>query len=118
MLVVEMAAWRDFGPLRYPTWWRSHMRLAPAEPAIYFEHVAGITRGMRVQWAFEPQGDAATLVRITHEWGGPPWPLLGAAAWDLVIGPFFVSFIATRTLAGIAAEAERRHHRARQGSHS
>src|SRR6266581_7070582 len=23
--VVEMAAWRPFGPLRYPAWWVSHM---------------------------------------------------------------------------------------------
>ena len=24
---VEMAAWRPFGPLRYPTWWVSEMRV-------------------------------------------------------------------------------------------
>jgi uncharacterized membrane protein len=108
---VEMSAWRDFaGPLRYPTWWVSDMRAVAAEPAIYFEHVEGITRGMQVKWSFEPRpGErGTTLVRITHEWVGPPWPVIGAVAWRQVIGPGFVSFIAQRTLAGIAAEAERR----------
>jgi ribosome-associated toxin RatA of RatAB toxin-antitoxin module len=105
---VEMSAWRDFaGPLRYPTWWVSEMRVAPDEPAIYFEHVDGITRRMDVKWAFEPHVDG-THVRITHAWAGPPWPLIGSLAWRHVIGPHFVSFIAARTLAGVAREAERR----------
>jgi ribosome-associated toxin RatA of RatAB toxin-antitoxin module len=108
--IVEMAAWRDFvGPLRYPTWWVSRMRVAPDEPAIYFEHVDGITRGMIVKWSFE-QRPGGTHVRITHAWDGPPWPVIGGAAWQLVIGPHFVSYIAARTLAGVAREAERRLH--------
>lgn len=105
---VEMAAWRDFaGPLRYPTWWVSDMHVDEREPAIFFRHVDGITSGMDVKWAFLPT-DAGTLIRITHEWDGPPWPLIGPFAWRAVIAPQFVSFIATRTLAGIAAEIERR----------
>lgn len=104
---VEMAAWRDFaGPLRYPTWWLSEMHVAEDEPAIYFTHVGGITRGMDVKWSFLSSGDG-TLVRITHAWDGPAWPLIGGIAWRLVIGPRFVSVIAGRTLAGIAREAER-----------
>lgn len=105
---VEMSAWRDFaGPLRYPTWWLSDMRLDEKEPAIYFEHVEGITRGMQVKWSFQLHGRDATRVRITHEWAGPRWPLVGPAAWRFIIGPHFVSCIARRTLAGVAAEAER-----------
>jgi ribosome-associated toxin RatA of RatAB toxin-antitoxin module len=105
---VEMAAWRDFaGPLRYPTWWVSDMHVVEDEPAIYFTHVEGITRRMEVKWAFEPRA-GGTHVRITHAWVGPPWPLIGPLAWQRVIGPHFVSVIAQRTLAGIAAEAERR----------
>jgi hypothetical protein len=104
---VEMAAWRDFGgPLRYPVWWLSDMHVVATEPAIYFTHVAGITRRMLVKWAFLPHAQR-TLVRITHAWDGPRWPLIGRFAWRHVIGPHFVSFVATRTLAGIAAEAER-----------
>jgi len=106
---VEMAAWRDFGgPLRYPTWWVSEMHVEPARPAVLYRHVDGITRGMDVIWEFHPAGGDATQVRITHRWTGPPWPLIGTFAWERVIGPHFVSAIAQRTLAGVAAEAERR----------
>lgn len=112
---VEMAAWRDFaGPARYPTWWVSDMYIAEHEPAIYFTHVDGITRGMDVKWAFTPL-DGGTHVRITHAWRGPPWPLIGGPAWRLVIGPHFVSAIAARTLLGVGADAERR---ARDGAAS
>lgn len=105
---VEMAAWRDFlGPLRYPTWWVSDMHVAEDEPAIYFKHVAGVTRRMDVKWAFN-EAPGGTHVVITHAWDGPRWPLIGGFAWRNVIGPHFVSFIASRTLAGVAREAERR----------
>lgn len=104
---VEMAAWRLFpGRIRYPTWWLSEMRADEAEPAIHYRHVAGITAGMIVKWSFFPH-PTGTLVRITHEWAGPRWPLIGGIAWTRVIGPHFVSAIAQRTLAGVAAEAAR-----------
>ena len=106
---IEMSAWRDFaGPLRYPTWWVSDMHVSASEPAIYFTHVDGITTRMVVKWSFLERARDRTDVRITHAWDGPRWPLIGRLAWERVIGPFFVSAIAQRTLAGIAAEAERR----------
>jgi ribosome-associated toxin RatA of RatAB toxin-antitoxin module len=105
--VVAMSAWRDFGgPLRWPTWWTSQMRAEPDVPAVHYQHIAGITRGMTVTWSFVPR-TGGTHVSITHEWHGPPWPLIGGIAWKHVIAPFFVSVIAQRTLAGVAAEAER-----------
>ena len=103
--VVEMAAWRPFGPLRYPTWWVSEMRIDPAAPAVRYRHVRGITRGMAVEWAFAPAG-RGVAVTITHVWRGPPWPLVGAPAATLVIGPLFIHRIAQLTLAGIARAAE------------
>jgi hypothetical protein len=107
---VEMAAWRDFGgPLRYPTWWVSDMHIDETEPAILFRHVDGITRGMDVKWSFHVRGEYETLVRITHAWAGPPWPLIGSIAWRAVIAPHFVRAIARRTLVGIGAEAVRLH---------
>ncbi len=105
---VEMAAWRHFaGPIRYPTWWVSEMLVDADEPAVHYRHVEGITRGMIVKWAFESIADDTTFVVLTHKWDGPPWPLIGGFAWRRVIGPHFVSAIAQRTLAGVAAEAER-----------
>lgn len=106
--IVEMAAWRDFaGPLRYPTRWVSEMRADPDEPAVHYTHIDGITRGMIVVWAFHARADGSTHVRLTHSWDGPAWPLVGRFAWRHVIAPHFVSFIARRTLAGVAREAER-----------
>lgn len=96
---VEMAAWRPFGLLRYPTWWVSEMWVLPS-PAVRYRHVEGITRGMDVEWRFLREGDHVT-VTIVHEWRGPAWPVIGplAAAW--VIGPVFIHGIASRTLAGV-----------------
>ena len=104
--VVEMAAWRPFGPLKYPTWWVSEMRIDRQVPAVYYRHVRGITTGMDVMWQFVSTPDG-TDVTIVHEWQGPPWGPLRhpAAAW--VIGPVFVHGIATRTLAGLARAVER-----------
>jgi hypothetical protein len=73
---------------------------------VRFRHVAGITKGMEVEWSFAPEGDA-TRVRIVHLWNGPRWPLVGIVAAKAVIGPVFVHGIASRTLAGLAAVAER-----------
>ena len=105
--VVEMAAWRDFlGPLRWPTWWLSEMESEPDVPIVRYRHIDGITRGMVVRWEFLPAGGPGTLVRVVHEWDGPDWPLVGGIAANAVIGPHFVSAIATRTIAGVCAAAE------------
>ncbi|HTT68058.1 MAG TPA: SRPBCC family protein [Gemmatimonadales bacterium] len=105
--VVEMAAWRRFGPVRWPTWWVSEMRIDPDAPVVRYRHVRGITRGMDVEWSFVPGAGDGVAVTITHRWGGPPWPLVGRAAAGLVIGPVFIHAIARRTLAGIGRVAER-----------
>ncbi|MGH7502705.1 MAG: SRPBCC family protein [Longimicrobiales bacterium] len=104
---VEMAAWRNFGgPIRYPTWWVSEMRIDEHEPAVFYRHIDGLTRGMEVKWEFMVEQDG-THVRIAHSWDGPAWPIVGGFAWRAVIAPHFVSAIATGTLAGIARETER-----------
>ena len=106
--VVEMAAWRPFGPLRWPAWWMSEMWVLPARREVRYRHVKGITRGMDVVWTVEREGGGSRAT-IVHEWRGPAWPLIRrpAAAW--VIGPVFVHGIAARTLAGIAKAAEAEH---------
>lgn len=101
---VEMAAWRPFGPVRYPARWVSEMRAEPPH-RVRYRHVRGITSGMDVEWRLASQPDGVR-VTIVHEWSGPAWPLVGplAAAW--VIGPIFVHGIAARTLAGVKRRAE------------
>lgn len=104
---VEMAAWRHFGPIGYPTWWLSEMDHDPERRTVTYRHVGGVTRGMDVLWEVVPAAEGRTLLRIVHEWSGPAWPLVGRLAADRVIGPHFIHFIASRTLAGVAREAER-----------
>jgi hypothetical protein len=105
--LVEMAAWRPFGPLQWPTWWRSAMTVDAATREVRYRHVAGITTGMDVLWTIESHGDGWSDVTIVHTWDGPPWPGLRRIAAEWVIGPVFVHGIASRTLAGIARAAER-----------
>jgi hypothetical protein len=108
--LVEMAARRPFGPVAWPVWWVSEMRIDAERPVVLYTHVRGITTGMEVEWSFHPNPDGSTLVRIVHEWGdGPRWPLPGVlrrAIAAAVIGPVFIHHVASRTLAGIARAVE------------
>ncbi len=103
--VVEMAAWRPFGPVRYPTWWVSEMETDPDTRTIRYRHIRGITREMEVEWSITGT-DGAVDVSIVHDWAGPGWPVIGRLAADLVIGPLFIRGIASRTLAGVKRKAE------------
>jgi ribosome-associated toxin RatA of RatAB toxin-antitoxin module len=106
-LLVEMAAWRPFGRLKYPTWWVSEMWVDRVAAAVHYRHVRGITTGMDVVWQLEP-ASGGTEVSIVHQWSGPRWPVIGSLAAAWVIGPVFIHGIASRTLAGIARYVERR----------
>jgi ribosome-associated toxin RatA of RatAB toxin-antitoxin module len=91
--LVEMAASRDGIPVR----WRAKQELFPEEPRITFRHVGGVTKGMEVEWLFEPAGDGAVRVAILHDLH-LGWPLIGGLVAERIIGPFFVSNIAGKTL--------------------
>lgn len=103
--LVEMSAYRPFGLFTWPTWWESEMWVDEPRREVRYRHVRGVTRGMDVLWTMEPH-QAGTRATIVHEWTGPRWPLIGPWAADFVIGPLFVSGIASRTLLGIAKAAE------------
>jgi ribosome-associated toxin RatA of RatAB toxin-antitoxin module len=106
--LVEMAARRMFGPLGYPVWWASEMWADESVPVVRYRHVAGITKGMDVEWRFKPEGDV-TRVEIVHDWPrGPRWPLIGRFAANAVIGPVFIHHVAGMTLAGVKREVELR----------
>ena len=104
--IVEMAAWRPFGRLRYPTWWVSEMWVNPEAGTVRYRHIRGITAGMDVEWKVIPT-EEGTNVTIVHEWTGPAWPLIRRPAAEWVIGPVFIHGIASRTLAGLARAVER-----------
>jgi ribosome-associated toxin RatA of RatAB toxin-antitoxin module len=107
--LVEMAAWRPFGAINFPTWWVSEMTIDRPAGEIRYRHVRGITREMQVVWRLVEDGEgseAGVQVEIVHTWDGPRWPLIGRLAANLVIGPVFIHGIASRTLAGIKRAAE------------
>jgi ribosome-associated toxin RatA of RatAB toxin-antitoxin module len=103
--VVEMAAWRPFGFIKYPTWWLSEMETDSGRHTVRYRHIGGITTGMDVEWKLEQRGDRVD-VTIVHEWDGPRWPLISWIAANWVIGPVFIHGIASRTLAGVKRKAE------------
>lgn len=110
--LVEMSANRPFGPVGWPTGWLSEMSVQHDVPLIRFRHVGGVTTRMDVAWEFHDRSDGGsprTHVRIVHTWNGPRWPIIGPFAATAVIGPVFVHGIASRTLAGLAAVAEKQH---------
>src|SRR5690606_10512360 len=94
-------------------WWVSEMWLDRDAPAVHYRHVAGITTGMDVVWSFVAVDDGSTAVEIVHEWDtGPAWPLprsIRRSIADWIIGPVFIHHVASRTLAGVRAAAERVH---------
>lgn len=113
--LVEMSANRPFqvkAPggglhINWPTRWVSEMAVDKNRPSIRYRHVGGITKEMEVEWSFSLTS-AGTHVRIVHLWDGPRrLRLIGRLAATRVIGPVFVHGIASRTLAGLAAVAER-----------
>ena len=103
--LVEMAAWRPFGVVKYPTWWVSEMIVIPAEHRVLYKHVKGVTKGMEVEWRLTEVAETVDIT-IVHEWAGPRWPLIGKLAAELVIGPVFIHAIASRTLAGVKNNTE------------
>lgn len=103
---VYMAAYRDFGPIRWPIWWESEMEIDRDALTVRYRHVGGITTGMDVEWRVESAAAGGSRVEIVHEWEGPRWPLIGGFAARHVIGPHFVHVVAGRTLAGVKRAAE------------
>src|SRR5579884_689909 len=89
---VEMAAWRGVLPVR----WKAEQVNDPNVPLVSFRHLAGWTKGMRVEWRFESSG-AQTRVTIDHELHSP---------LAKFIGTYFIDPIATRTLRCMKAVAE------------
>src|SRR2546430_16313439 len=58
--IVEMAAWRPFGPLRYPTRWVSEMTIDVCRREIRHPHVPGITRCIDDALRVAPAGPGGT----------------------------------------------------------
>ncbi len=100
--VVAMGAWQDVFPIR----WVAEQTNDPVAPHIAFRHVRGWTRGMDVEWIFEPHG-GGTRVTIEHRLRFR-FPL--AADWigKHLVSDYFIHGVAAKTLARVKALAEGR----------
>ena len=98
--VVEMAARRGWIPIR----WTAEQRNDPARPHIAFRHLRGWTRGMEVEWRFEPT-QIGTRVSIEHRLEFR-FPVASGWLGRRIVSDFFIDYVARRTLARMKALAE------------
>ena|ERR1051326_3335478 len=99
--IVEMAARRDVAlGLGFPLRWQARQTVSPEQWHIDFDHVAGPTRGMHVEWRFDVIDARGIEVTIRHHFA-PRWPVPGGLI-DLIVGEYFVNGVARRTLRRIA----------------
>jgi ribosome-associated toxin RatA of RatAB toxin-antitoxin module len=105
--VARMGASRDGLPVS----WLAYQERFPDEPRITFRHIGGFTRGMQVSWTFE-EHDGLVTVRIAHDFR-KGWPVLDRFVSATVVGEWFVSAIAGKTLVQVKllAEGDREAHR-------
>lgn len=89
---------------RIPVSWKAVQRPIPERSEIEFEHVGGMTRGMRVRWRLVPGADGVD-VSIDHAFD-LRWPLVGEFVARRIIGDQFIAPIAGRTLRRIKQLAE------------
>jgi ribosome-associated toxin RatA of RatAB toxin-antitoxin module len=90
--VVEMAARRGFWPVR----WTALLQPRPGERRIYFTHLKGPARGMKVYWELTEAGKA-TDVAIRHELTLEV-PLIRTSLGKRIVSEGFIRPIASKTL--------------------
>jgi uncharacterized membrane protein len=98
--IVAMGAWQDVFPIR----WVAQQISDPVTPHIRFRHLRGWTRGMDVEWIFEPI-TGGTRVTIEHRL---QFAFPVAAEWlgRHLVSAYFVHGVAAKTLARMKALAE------------
>lgn len=98
---LRMTAWRGWLPVT----WLTSFSWDPSIPVMRFRHVGGLTTGMYVEWNFHPiPGSEQTSVAITHDL--TPIKGMRRQLLEYVIGPYFVDYIAGRTLKYMKAHIE------------
>lgn len=99
--VVQMAAMRSWIPVQ----WTSEQEIDRNGMQVRFHHLRAFTKGMEVVWTFVPVHDGVE-VRIRHDLK-PTIPLVGRFIAEKIIGQFFISHIASQTLAHLKRYVER-----------
>lgn len=99
--IVQMAAKRSWIPIK----WTSELEIDQTKMEIRFHHLKAFTKNMRVVWTFLPVA-AGTNVKIRHELQ-ISIPLLGYILTDIIIGKFFIHYVANQTLIHMKKYAEK-----------
>ncbi|BDE07031.1 hypothetical protein WPS_23070 [Vulcanimicrobium alpinum] len=97
---VAMSAWRDIFPVR----WVARQTNDPRTPHIAFHHLRGWTRGMDVEWIFEPLA-GGTRVTIEHRLAFA-FPVAPEWIGRHVVSGYFIHGVAAKTLARVKELAE------------
>lgn len=97
--VVVMAATRSGIPIS----WTSEQIIDREKMEVHFNHLKAFTKGMHVVWTFTDT-PAGILVEIAHDLNFRI-PALAPIA-DLIIGNFFISSVANKTLRCMKAYVE------------
>ncbi len=98
--VVAMGAWQDVFPIQ----WVAEQTNDPATPHIAFHHLRGWTRGMDVEWIFEPVA-GGTRVTIEHRLNFL-FPVAAEFLGKHLVSDYFVHGVAAKTLARVKTLAE------------
>jgi len=88
---VTMAGMRGWIPIS----WKSKFEVDREKTELRFTHLKAFTKGMVVVWKYEEEGDGVR-VTILHDLKFRIPPLAPVA--DLIIGKFFIDYVARRTL--------------------
>lgn len=99
-LTFAMGGWVRGWPARWVA-----VQESEAPRRLRFRHIGGFTRGMTVEWRFEPVEEGTEVV-LVHDFV-LPWPVVGRLASERIVGPVFLDPIARRTLQAVKEEAER-----------
>jgi len=98
--IVNMAARRGHIPIQ----WTSEYRIDADNKELHFRHLRAFTKGMEVVWTFTPKADGVD-VRIRHDLKSRI-PLVGNFVAEVIIGDFFIAYVANQTLLYLKAHLE------------
>ena len=90
---------------RIPIWWWARQVVVPEARCIRYTHTRGVTRGMEVEWRFEPGPRGDVTVTIVHD-RELRRPLVGHSVARWIVGPMFVVPTAAATLRRIKRVVE------------
>ena len=101
--LVQMAARRNWIPLK----WTSEQEIDPEKMEVRFHHLKAFTKGMRVVWSFTPT-PRGVEVRIRHDLKSGI-PVIGNFIANVIVGKFFIHYVANQTLINMKKFVERTH---------